>query len=179
MPDDDPFKDDPPGPPIPAEEPTKKGVRLKPRVEKNVRTTATQWQSTAKPVEAIVEGPQLTPIPSAEEPRRLRPVEEKAEGQSRLAGGERGCEAQPLAGSGERTTFEPRGADGQLERRATGASAEPRPRCGGIRYGRIRYESMSNRLIPRRNGGSISSRGGKLTSRRANPRFTGVCGRDS
>jgi hypothetical protein len=79
MPDDDPFKDDPPGPPIPAEEPTKRGAGLKPRVEKNVRTAAAQWQSTAKPVEAAVEGPQLTPVSSAEEPRRLRPVEEKAE----------------------------------------------------------------------------------------------------
>jgi hypothetical protein len=79
MPDDDPFKDDPPGPPIPAEEPNKRGVRLKPRLEKNVRTAAAQWQSTAKPAEAAVEGPQLTPVPSAVEPRRLRPVEEKAE----------------------------------------------------------------------------------------------------
>jgi hypothetical protein len=80
MPDDDPFKDDPPGPPIPPEEPTKKGARLKPSVEENVRTTATRWQSPAKTAETIAEGPQLTPITSADEPRRLQPVDEKTEG---------------------------------------------------------------------------------------------------
>jgi hypothetical protein len=84
MPDDDPFKDDPPGPPIPLEEPTKKGARLTPRVDENVRTTATRWQSSAKPAEAIVEGPQLMPIPSADEPRRLQPVDVKAEGAAAL-----------------------------------------------------------------------------------------------
>jgi hypothetical protein len=80
MPDDDPFKDDLPGPPNPLDEPTKKGARLTPAVDENIRTTATRWQSPARAAEAIVEGPQLKPIPSSEEPRRLQPVDEKAEG---------------------------------------------------------------------------------------------------
>ena len=80
MPDDDPFKDDLPGPPIPSDEPTKKGARLTPAVEETVRTTATEWQSPAKPTEVIIAGPQLRPIPAADEPRRLQPVDEKAAG---------------------------------------------------------------------------------------------------
>lgn len=80
MPDDDPFKDDPPGPPIPPEEPTKKGARLTPNGDENMRTTATEWQSPAKTAEVFVEGPQLKPIPAADEPRRLQPVDEKTEG---------------------------------------------------------------------------------------------------
>jgi hypothetical protein len=79
MPDDDPFKDDPPGPPIPPDESTKKGARLTPILDENVRTTATAWQSPTKPAEAIVEGPQLKPLQSADEPRRLQPVNESPE----------------------------------------------------------------------------------------------------
>ncbi len=103
MPDDDPFKDDPPGPPIPVEEPAQKSTRLKPRIEENARATATQWQSTVKPVEAAVEGPQLVPVSTAEEPRRLPDVEERAEASPALPAASAAPKHNPLrAASRER-----------------------------------------------------------------------------
>jgi hypothetical protein len=88
-------------PPNPSGKPTKKGARLTPSRDENLQTTATEWQSTSKPAEAIVEGPQLKPIPSSEEPRRLQPVDEKPVGNVELPPVNTPAKHNPLRTAGQ------------------------------------------------------------------------------